>query len=196
MATIALEHPDHPGRSGRVRCQLVVVDGPDMGRAVTLGSEPVKVGSDRGCGLVLGDTGVSRQHLQITAAADGQFLIEDLGSKNGTLYEGAKVSALRVPAGATVREQVRRPARRHVTIEAIDRRQTTTEHDDIGVEQVHDRHERAREAIDVTIEGGERRGLARARQQLRCSAAVACQRGPRQERLDAATPTAVTGRSG
>ena len=103
MATIALEHPDHPGRSGRVRCQLVVVDGPDMGRAVSLGAAGVKVGSDRACGLVLGDTGVSRQHLQITAEPDGQFLVEDLGSKNGTLYEGAKVSALRVPAGATLR---------------------------------------------------------------------------------------------
>ncbi len=103
MATIALEHPDHPGRSGRVRCQLVVVDGPDMGRAVTLASSSVKVGSDRACGLVLGDTGVSRQHLQITAEPDGQFLVEDLGSKNGTLYEGAKLSALRVPAGATLR---------------------------------------------------------------------------------------------
>ena len=103
MATIALEHPDHPGRGGRVRCQLIVVDGPDMGRAVALGPAPVTVGSDRACALALGDTGVSRQHLRVRAEPDGQFLVEDLGSTNGTLYEGARLSALQVPAGATLR---------------------------------------------------------------------------------------------
>ena len=103
MATIALEHPDHPGRGGRVRCQLIVVDGPDMGRAVALGPAPVTVGSDRACALALGDTGVSRQHLRVRAEPGGQFLVEDLGSTNGTLYEGARLSALQVPAGATLR---------------------------------------------------------------------------------------------
>ena len=87
MATIALEHPDHPGRGGRVRCQLVVVEGPDMGRAAVLGSEPVVVGAGRDCALVLRDSGVSRRHVQVTATG-GEFLVEDLGSTNGTHFEG------------------------------------------------------------------------------------------------------------
>ncbi len=86
-----------------MRCQLVVVEGPDMGRAAALGATPVLVGSDRACALALRDTGVSRQHLRVTAEADGQFLVEDLGSTNGTLYEGARLRALRVPAGATLK---------------------------------------------------------------------------------------------
>lgn len=101
MATIALEHPDHPGRGGRVRCQLVVVEGPDMGRAAVLGAAPVVVGAGRDCALVLRDSGVSRRHVQVTAV-DGEFVVEDLGSTNGTHFEGARVTAVRVAAGATL----------------------------------------------------------------------------------------------
>jgi DNA-binding NtrC family response regulator len=101
VATIALEHPDHPGRGGRVRCQLVVVEGPDMGRAAVLGPAPVVVGTGRDCALVLRDTGVSRRHLQVTAV-DGQFLVEDLESTNGTRFEGAQVTTVRVAPGATL----------------------------------------------------------------------------------------------
>jgi DNA-binding NtrC family response regulator len=85
-----------------VRCQLVVVDGPDMGRAVALGDAPVTVGSDRGCTLALRDTGVSRQHLRVTAEPGGEYLVTDLGSTNGTRFAGARVTSARVGPGATL----------------------------------------------------------------------------------------------
>ena len=101
VATMQIPHPEPPGRGGRVRCQLVVVEGPDMGRAAVLGTEAVVVGSGRDCALVLRDSGVSRRHVQVTAA-DGEFLVEDLGSTNGTHFEGARVTTVRVPPGATL----------------------------------------------------------------------------------------------
>ncbi|HLT35701.1 MAG TPA: sigma 54-interacting transcriptional regulator [Enhygromyxa sp.] len=82
--------------------QVVIVDGPDMGRAVALGRAPVVVGTDPSCDLTLADPRVSRRHLEITANEAG-FEVRDLESKNGTLFEGAAIGAATVGAGATLR---------------------------------------------------------------------------------------------
>jgi DNA-binding NtrC family response regulator len=89
-----------PPSDGRLRCQLVVIDGPDHGRAVRLGDRELTVGSDPGCDLVLADDRVSAQHLAIRPA-EGRFVVRDLDSRNGTLYEGSRLSELTVPVGAT-----------------------------------------------------------------------------------------------
>lgn len=59
------------------------------------------VRAGRDCALVLRDSGVSRRHVQVTATG-GEFLVEDLGSTNGTHFEGARVTTVRVAAGATL----------------------------------------------------------------------------------------------
>ena len=103
VATIASSHPDHPvtqGRSGRT--QLVVVEGPDMGRAVALRDAPVLVGTDPGCDLVLADPRVSRRHLELRPAEAG-FEVRDLGSRNGTIFQGAAITTATVGPGATLR---------------------------------------------------------------------------------------------
>jgi DNA-binding NtrC family response regulator len=82
------------------RCQLLVIEGPDSGRAVELGDEPVRVGTRESCGLRLTDPRVSGEHLEVRA--DGPlFEVKDLDSRNGTLYEGSRIREARVPAGAT-----------------------------------------------------------------------------------------------
>jgi DNA-binding NtrC family response regulator len=89
------------GGTGRVRCQLVVVDGPDRGRACRLGETEVLVGTHRGVDLVLSDDRVSGKHVAIRA--DGsRFVIRDLGSTNGTWFEGSRVAVVTVPAGTTL----------------------------------------------------------------------------------------------
>ena len=104
VATVALGHPDYPGPGARpVRCQVVVVEGEDMGRAAALTGAPVLVGTDPGCDLALRDPRVSRRHLRIETCSDGHFTIVDLGSKNGTLYQGAAVTELTAAAGAVLR---------------------------------------------------------------------------------------------
>src|SRR5262249_52474861 len=89
-----------PGAHRPPRVQLVVVDGPDAGRAVALESRPVIVGSGAGCDLGLHDDRLSRRHLEVSR--DGsRWLVRDLGSTNGTVYEGSLLVEARVPAGAT-----------------------------------------------------------------------------------------------
>jgi len=85
-----------------VACQLVVVEGPDVGRAVDLGEAEVIVGTDPGCALVLTDEAVSRRHLGVRA--DGaRFVVRDLDSLNHTLYQGSHLGEATLPAGATLK---------------------------------------------------------------------------------------------
>ena len=89
------------GGTGRLRCQLVVIDGADRGRACRLGEAEVVVGGAPGCDLVLSDDRVSARHLAVRS--DGaRYAVRDLGSTNGTWYEGSRVAAVTVPAGTTL----------------------------------------------------------------------------------------------
>jgi DNA-binding NtrC family response regulator len=89
------------GGTGRVRCQLVVVDGPDRGRACRLGADEAIVGTDRAAQLVLSDDRVSGRHVAVRA--DGpRFVVRDLGSTNGSWYEGSRIAEVAVSAGSTL----------------------------------------------------------------------------------------------
>jgi two-component system, NtrC family, response regulator HydG len=98
--TVLITQQESSGSTPPRRCQLVVIDGPDAGRAVALGEEPVRVGTREGCGLRLSDPRVSGEHLEVQAEGTG-FRVKDLGSRNGTLYEGSRMGEARVRAGAT-----------------------------------------------------------------------------------------------
>ena len=81
------------GGTGRLRCQLVVIDGADRGRACRLGEAEVVVGGDAACDLVLSDDRVSARHAAVRG--DGaRFAVRDLGSTNGTWYEGSRIARL------------------------------------------------------------------------------------------------------
>src|SRR5262245_4275113 len=69
--------------------------------AVALGARPVVVGAHASCDLVLADPQVSRRHAELTAIPEG-IRIKDLGSTNGTWWQGTRVGEVVVPAGATV----------------------------------------------------------------------------------------------
>ena len=89
------------GGTGRLRCQLVVVDGPDRGRACRLGDAEATIGGDPACDLVLSDDRVSARHLGVRGQAS-RFVVRDLGSTNGTWYEGSRITGVTVPAGTTL----------------------------------------------------------------------------------------------
>ncbi|MBZ0116727.1 MAG: FHA domain-containing protein, partial [Sandaracinaceae bacterium] len=101
MATIATVHSDALPAGRTPAVQLVVVEGPDAGRAARV-NEACTVGSERECDLVLTDERVSRKHLRVEASG-GSFRVVDLGSRNGTFYEGSRVAEAVVPAGATLK---------------------------------------------------------------------------------------------
>jgi len=89
------------GGTGRLRCQVVVVDGPDRGRACRLGEAEVEIGTGAACGLMLSDDRVSARHLAVRSDAS-RFAVRDLGSTNGTWYEGSRIAEVTVPAGTTL----------------------------------------------------------------------------------------------
>jgi pSer/pThr/pTyr-binding forkhead associated (FHA) protein len=72
--------------------RVVVEDGPDSGRAVSLGTvgRSYRVGRSADCDLVLTDDDVSREHAAFERRWDG-VEVRDLGSKNGVVFDGDRL---------------------------------------------------------------------------------------------------------
>jgi predicted component of type VI protein secretion system len=96
------------GLLGR-RGVLVVLSGEGFGTACVVPDTPLVVGRQEDCGFVLHDPLLSRRHFQIGAAEDGEFFLEDLGSKNSTFHNAQEAKGRtrlhygdRIMAGGTV----------------------------------------------------------------------------------------------
>jgi len=61
------------------------------GERVTLGERTLSVGRSTECDIVIPDTNVSRRHAEIRPTIDG-FSLVDLGSTNGSLVNGERVT--------------------------------------------------------------------------------------------------------
>lgn len=81
---------------------LTVIEGPDTGATLKAQASEVSVGTAQGNNLVVNDPTVSRHHFSITATPKG-FLLQDLGSSNGTQVGGVRVERGYVEDGARVR---------------------------------------------------------------------------------------------
>jgi pSer/pThr/pTyr-binding forkhead associated (FHA) protein len=83
--------------------QLVVTEGPLQGTTITLGESPVTLGRGHDCTLVLADDYASTHHARLVPG-EGGWLVEDLGSTNGTYLGRAKVARpTPVPLGTPIR---------------------------------------------------------------------------------------------
>ncbi len=83
--------------------RLVVTEGPLAGTALTLGDSPVTMGRADESTLVLTDDYASSHHARLSPG-DGAWLVEDLGSTNGTYLGAAKVvRPTPVPLGQPIR---------------------------------------------------------------------------------------------
>jgi pSer/pThr/pTyr-binding forkhead associated (FHA) protein len=84
--------------SGRVRVTsgelvLAVTQGPRELRGTRLPiSGPIVIGRSPGADIVIADDFVSARHARITPAPGGA-LLEDLGSTNGTVLDGARITS-------------------------------------------------------------------------------------------------------
>lgn len=56
-------------------------------------SDGMRIGRDPGCDVRLAEPSVSRQHAAIHSAAHGRWYVEDLGSRNGTYVDKARLAA-------------------------------------------------------------------------------------------------------
>ena len=72
---------------GDARGRLVAIAGEIRGQTYTIGPTPATLGRDENAEVPLTDSRVSRQHARITPLED-TWLIEDLGSRNGTRLNG------------------------------------------------------------------------------------------------------------
>lgn len=84
------------------KCQLVVVDGPNRGKKLTLNKNLIKIGKRETNDLVIIDKTVSREHVEIEYAADS-FLLRDLDSTNGTFLNGSRVKEAYLSPGDLIK---------------------------------------------------------------------------------------------
>ena len=81
-----------PARRGKkAPTKAVVTEGPASGRSLKLDQE-ITIGRNEKCGLVLDDTYVSQMHARIFAKGDA-YMIEDLGSTNGTYLNRRRITS-------------------------------------------------------------------------------------------------------
>ena len=66
---------------------LILADGFGKGQRWELGKETIIIGRHQSCDIILSDRRVSRFHARITRQGR-QYVLEDLGSKNGTFVNG------------------------------------------------------------------------------------------------------------
>ena len=98
------------GRGGRVNRLVVIEPKARRGATFPLGAE-ITVGRDPACTITIdGDTFVSGLHLRIYEF-DGQAMVEDMGSTNGSFHNGARLNGShllhpgdRIQVGYTVLE--------------------------------------------------------------------------------------------
>jgi len=70
--------------------KLLILTGKHEGKRLTLPDRDVIVGRSEECNITLKTEEVSRQHCRLSFA-DGQLIICDLGSRNGTLVNGKAI---------------------------------------------------------------------------------------------------------
>ena len=96
------QNPSVVGRAGSrpgIR-HVLVVDGPGTRHELTTGRNVIGRGTE--ADIRLPDTGVSRKHVDVVLDG-GTATVEDLGSTNGTLVNGRRVSRLALADGDVIR---------------------------------------------------------------------------------------------
>src|SRR5579859_6679141 len=88
--------------------RLVVVEGKKTGAAVEVGEVPLSIGRLASCELPIDEPQASRKHFEVLRR-EGAIWVKDLGSKNGTFLNDAKLDGEatlrdgdRLRVGATV----------------------------------------------------------------------------------------------
>ncbi|HEX5289482.1 MAG TPA: FHA domain-containing protein [Streptosporangiaceae bacterium] len=96
--------PRRPGRVSRATPQqMVVTAGPLAGKTFPLTDAQITIGRADDATLVLTDDYASTRHARIFPQ-DGQWIVEDLGSTNGTYLDRQKVTQpTPVPVGVPIR---------------------------------------------------------------------------------------------
>jgi two-component system cell cycle response regulator len=90
--TITAVEPVPPTVRRRGEACVVVLYGPELGRRATIGRTAFQIGRSSKNELPIDQESVSRHHARITSVQNRGFLIEDLGSTNGTYVNDEKLA--------------------------------------------------------------------------------------------------------
>ncbi|MFJ4690933.1 FHA domain-containing protein [Streptomyces sp. NPDC088766] len=93
------------GRRGRnAPTKLVVSEGTLTGTTVALQGQTITLGRAHDSTIVLDDDYASSRHARIYPDRDGQWIVEDLGSTNGTYLDRTRLTTpTPIPLGAPIR---------------------------------------------------------------------------------------------
>ena len=94
------QSPSVVGRAGARHTHVLVVDGPGTRHELTTGRNVIGRGTE--ADIRLPDTGVSRKHVDVVLEG-GVATVEDLGSTNGTLVNGRRISRQALADGDVIR---------------------------------------------------------------------------------------------
>jgi pSer/pThr/pTyr-binding forkhead associated (FHA) protein len=84
--------------------KLVVSEGSLMGTTVALQGQTITLGRAHDSTIVLDDDYASSRHARIYPDRDGQWIVEDLGSTNGTYLDRTRLTTpTPIPLGAPIR---------------------------------------------------------------------------------------------
>jgi DNA-binding response OmpR family regulator len=76
---------------GRETAMLILREGQGMGTRWMVDRDSTIIGREGGCDIVLSSRQVSRSHARIRRSG-GRYILEDLGSKNGTFVNGRELT--------------------------------------------------------------------------------------------------------
>jgi pSer/pThr/pTyr-binding forkhead associated (FHA) protein len=79
-------------QSARPKGSLIAVAGEQAGRRYAIG-DGVVIGRSDDADVALTDPDVSRAHARVTRIAGDSFIVEDLGSRNGTFVDGRRIGS-------------------------------------------------------------------------------------------------------
>lgn len=99
------QQPAAAGRRGRnAPSKLVVSEGTLTGTTVALQGQTITLGRAHDSTIVLDDDYASSRHARIYPDRDGQWIVEDLGSTNGTYLDRTRLTTpTPIPLGAPIR---------------------------------------------------------------------------------------------
>lgn len=93
--------PLEPLESAKRTAAFVVISGRAFGQSFTLNHEECQIGRGMECTIRLDDEGISRRHVKVVHT-EGQWVMMDLGSTNGTYHGGERIQVMTLYDGAKV----------------------------------------------------------------------------------------------